>query len=178
MRAVRRRRRPAGSRGQSLTELAISVPILMVLLVGVAQVGALVYGAVTVDTAARDGARVAAQQPNNSGAYSNGAPVGTTVTCTTASTNPVCVAVVHSSGLVSGAVTTIKAEGCPGACANSPSCQATWVQDGEITVTVSYAVPVFIPLLGRVLADPGLSTRTVSAVVTVRVEPCTITEGR
>ncbi len=69
VRAVNRSRRP-GRRtaiGQSLVELALIGPLLLVLIVGGAQVGALVYGGISVATAAQEAARVASEQPINSG---------------------------------------------------------------------------------------------------------------
>ena len=71
MRAVSGRRRPECRRsrwnlGQALTELALVAPVLIVLLVGSAQVGSLAYGQVTVDTATREGVRIAAENPTNS----------------------------------------------------------------------------------------------------------------
>ena len=65
MRAVNRVRRSGRGRasGQSLVELALVAPILLVLIVGGAQIGALVYGGISVATAAQEGARVASEQP-------------------------------------------------------------------------------------------------------------------
>ena len=63
------------TRGQALVEFALVLPVLAVLLMGGAQVGALLYGQITLDTAARDGARAASQQPNQSQAFSNGSPL-------------------------------------------------------------------------------------------------------
>jgi Flp pilus assembly protein TadG len=66
------------SRGQALAEFALVLPFLVILLLGGAQIGALLYGQITLDTAARDGARIASQQPNLSGAFSSGAPLTVT----------------------------------------------------------------------------------------------------
>lgn len=67
MRAVRTRRR---IRGQALAEFAIAAPLLLVLLVGSAQVGIIAYGNVTIDTAAREGARLASERPVNATTFS------------------------------------------------------------------------------------------------------------
>lgn len=72
MRAVNRAPRRRRQRGQALAELAIVMPIIMVLLLGTAQVGAILYGQITVDTAAREGARAASYNPDTSGVYSAG----------------------------------------------------------------------------------------------------------
>lgn len=58
-----RRRRTAG---QALVEFALIAPALIVLLGGAAQVGEISYGAVTVSSAAREGASIAAEYPDRS----------------------------------------------------------------------------------------------------------------
>ena len=68
MRAVKLRRRR--SRGQALAEIALAGPLLLVLLVGSAQVGVIAYGNVTMDTAAREGARIASEAPVNATNFS------------------------------------------------------------------------------------------------------------
>lgn len=51
-------------RGQSIVELAISLPVLLLLLVGMADVARLYHYATAVTNAAREGAYFAAQRPN------------------------------------------------------------------------------------------------------------------
>ena len=180
MRAVNRpeRRLRRGGVGQSLVELALVAPILLVLIVGGAQVGALVYGGISVATAAQEGARVASEQPINSAAYvvsGSSTAVGPGATCPAAG-NPVCAAVSQAKGLLTSVNTTVAPGTAPG---SGTSCPPQSVGDGYITVTVSTNVPIFIPILNNVLANaPGGSFRTMSDKVTVRVEPCTLTNGK
>ena len=89
MRTVRvRRSRRRG--GQSLTELALIAPVLIVLLLAAGQFGVILFAAVSTDTAARDGARSAAQQPVRSGAFANGsAGVSASAGTIAANCNPV-----------------------------------------------------------------------------------------
>jgi len=96
-------RRPRG-RGQALVEFALVLPVLAVLLMGGAQVGALLYGQITLDTAARDGARAASQQPNQSQAFSNGTPQPM-AELATAINRTDSISTIHVSAL-SGAITT------------------------------------------------------------------------
>ena len=180
MRAVNRTRRTPrrGAHGQSLVELALLAPVLLVLIVGGAQIGALVYGGISVATAAQEGARVASEQPIKSSAYvvsGSSTAVGPGATCP-ASGNPVCAAVSQAKGLLTSVSTTIAPGTAPG---SGTSCPPKSVGDGYITVTVSANVPIFIPLLNNLLANtPGGSYRTMSDTVTVRVEPCTLTIGK
>ncbi len=119
VRATRNRRQ----QGQSLVEFGLVSLLLLMLAVGIGQLGFMLYAFVTVDSAARDGARVAAMEPNTSQAFKTGSPYSTTsateVQCdstestggaASSATNPVCVAVSKSSGLFSGSTTV---SGCP-----------------------------------------------------------------
>jgi Flp pilus assembly protein TadG len=54
----RTRRRRTGTRGQSLAEFALVIPIFLLLLLGLMDFGFLLYSRMTVINAARDGARV------------------------------------------------------------------------------------------------------------------------
>src|SRR5437588_721139 len=60
--AERRRRRRLG---QALVETAIAAPLLVVLLLGGAQVGSIAYDQVSLDTAAREGARAGVAAPTS-----------------------------------------------------------------------------------------------------------------
>ena len=94
-------RRHRGRRGQALIEVAIASPVLVVLLAGGAQFGSLAFGQVTVDTAAREGARTAVSSPVSSlGSFFSASGPTTTVCQGQASYpgNPVCQAVLDSPG--------------------------------------------------------------------------------
>jgi len=52
------------SPGQSLTELAISLPLLFMILLGVVDLGRLYYSYITITNAAREGARYGAANPS------------------------------------------------------------------------------------------------------------------
>lgn len=56
--------------GQSLAEMAMLLPVFIVLIGGAGQVGVIMFGNIAADTAARDAARYAAQYPIGSGAFS------------------------------------------------------------------------------------------------------------
>jgi len=177
MRAMRVRVR---TRGQALTELAVAAPLLVLLLVGGAQVGAIVYAQVTVDTAAREGARVASEQPFHSGAYlSDGTPASPAVTCSPALTpnNPACKAVWSSSGMLSSTSLQVSVGSGTFISSSAASCPPNTVGDGYVLVTVAYDAPVFVPLVDRFFST-GTGVHTVSTTVRERVEPCTLTSGQ
>ena len=179
MRAVSHRRRARGQGAQSMLEFALIGPVLLVLVVGAAQLGAILYAGVSVASAAHDGATVASEQPINSTAFAVSGPsgpvtVGPGYTCASGSTNPVCLAVTKSRGLLSSSATTIS----PGTLGTGSGCQPTWVPDGYVTVKVSNDVPIFVPFLNNLLANSaGASVRTITTTVTMRVQPCAMTAG-
>lgn len=89
-----------------MVETALAAPFVLLLLAGGAQVGSISYGQVTIDTAAREGARIATEHPmtaltaTSSGTsfFSGSGPAS--YTCNGASdTNIVCQAVYNSPGL-------------------------------------------------------------------------------
>jgi Flp pilus assembly protein TadG len=109
MRVQRLRRRR--SWGQSLVEMSLIAPALVVLAGGCGQVGIIAYGAASVETSARSAARIAAEYPNKSLDFVSALNV-TTYTCGQSPTDSltegsVCAAARASSGLISGAALTI-----------------------------------------------------------------------
>jgi TadE-like protein len=109
-------------RGQAIVEMALLAPILIVMLLGGAQVAEIAYGEVSVDTAAREGARAGALAPNSALAsagatwYSAATPSHqcTAGDFTPGSTgNPICVAVLDTRGLLDSNVFTTNPCGSP-----------------------------------------------------------------
>jgi hypothetical protein len=165
-------------------EFAMTAPILMFLLVGVAQVGVLYFTQIAVATAAREGARIAAENPGNTTLFANPASPGPPVNCSGSSIYA-CQAIYNSThnGNYGGLIdptqflgVTLTGSVYPG---SSPvQCvSARGTSDGVVTVAVSYRAPVFIPLLNGIFSDQGQNYRTVSTTVSVRVEPCESTNG-
>jgi Flp pilus assembly protein TadG len=102
MRGVRLRSRRRRL-GQAMVETALLAPILLVLLLGGMQVAYLGYDAVTIDTAAREGARVAVENAQTSLSFSSTSPTSYTCAANPASdSNPVCKAVAQNAGLLNG----------------------------------------------------------------------------
>jgi hypothetical protein len=89
-----------------MVETALAAPFVLMLLAGGAQVGAISYGQVTIDTAAREGARVATEHPvaaltsTSTGTVFFSTSTSTSYTCNGGTdTNPVCQAVYSAPGL-------------------------------------------------------------------------------
>jgi Flp pilus assembly protein TadG len=95
-------------RGQTMTELALVLPVLVVLVLGIAQFGVAFNNYVTLTDAARAGARVGAVSRNSS---------SPTSACTTAVRN--------AAGGLSQSNLTV-------------SCSSSWSIGSDVTVSASY----------------------------------------
>ena len=176
--------RTGARRGQALVELTMLMPLLLVCLLGAAQLGAILFTSVSVDGAARDGALAASESPIKSGAYTYNAGTGTFgdgsgITCSDSSppnpTNPVCAAWSQSATSLSSLSMVLSQGGTVG---SASGCPAVALPDGQVTVQASAAVPIFIPFIGGLFADSSTSgVHTDTDTVTMRVEPCNITDG-
>lgn len=117
-------------RGQSSVEVALLLPFVAVLLLGVVQVGLVVRDQVLVVHAAREAARAAAVDPAE-GAARDAAEAASALS-------------------PARLVVAVSGRGEPGS---------------RVSVTVSYASPTVVPVVGRLLGDV-----TVTARATMRVE--------
>jgi Flp pilus assembly protein TadG len=141
-----RLRRPAGSQsGQSLVEVALALPVLLLLLVGIIEIGRFAYYSIVVANAARAGAQYAAQ--NLATAYDNAG----------------IRRAARNDGQASGGITiTVPPPVHTGDCTvNPPVC--------HVEVTASGQVSPLFPLAGRftklVLPNPITFTSTVKMQV-------------
>lgn len=139
--------RRARSRGQSLVEFAIVVPVFMLFLGGVVQFGMIFWGQNTINQIVRDGGRYAATVTDCTG--TNSTVTKDVQDRTTALANGTILA-----GKLTVAVPTWSPAG---ACPDS-NAKVVWV-----TVSASGTVPIFFPWL------PG--NGTVSSAAQYRVEP-------
>ena len=74
--------RPPAERGQSLIELALAIPMLVVIVVGVLDLGRMYFTVIIINNAAREGARYLIQHPDDGNitdncTFYNGAYSGT-----------------------------------------------------------------------------------------------------
>lgn len=118
----------SNERGQTMTEFALILPILLVLLLGIAQFGIIFNNYLTLTDAARTASRKGAVSRNESD------PAGT------------C----RSAGYAAG--TDLKNPGTDFIL----TCSSSWQPGSDVTVTASY--PYDISLLGWVVASGRLNT--------------------
>ena len=101
-------------RGQSLVELALTLPVLLLLLVGVLDLGRVYFAHMTLTNASREGARYATSNPNDTTGIYNHAiaesqgsgivltPLSVSIGCASGCTsgNPVRVTVIYDFQLM------------------------------------------------------------------------------
>ena len=126
-------RHPRGEKGQSLTEFALVLPVLLIILAGVLDLGRLYYSYIAVTDAAAEGAAYAALHPQESrrGEVLRRAQEA-------------------SHGLVQVDSGMVKVE-CPTVASGAP-----------ITVTVSYSFTVATPLFNVIVPNGVLKLRAVA----------------
>lgn len=141
------RRRPLGRSGQATVETALALPVVLLALLAVVQVGVVVHHRLLVANAAREGARAAAVEPT---------PAAARAAAATAGLDPARLDVVlHSSSA-----------GAPGAGGPAAPIGHSGAGTGDrVTVTVRYRSPTRVPIVGHLLPDIPLAS-----AVTMRVE--------
>lgn len=124
--------------GQALVETAVTVPLLILLLVGVAELGRLAFAAIEVSNAARAGAAYGAQ---------NGGTASDTTGIATAAAND---AANLTSLSTTSSISCICSDGSAASCADNTACPNSHIEE---TVTVNTQA-AFDPMFHL----PGLPT--------------------
>ena len=133
--AITRYRRRSRSRGQSIVELALILPVLMLLVASALDLGRMFYSQVTITNAAREGAYEAAYQPTS---FQANAPCNST-------TNRVMCRVLSEA---KGSFVTVAKADVGLAC--SPSCAKAIGNTVTVTVTGNFTLltPIMAPFMG------------------------------
>lgn len=157
----RLRRRRNRSRGQTLVEFALILPVFLVLTLGVVD-GARVFSAyISITNGAREGALYAAQGTS----YLKWCSTTATVACpagysgTNQSTDPDNIAYriqQETSGLTQANL-LLSAPTCDNGTCNSSST--------TVTVQVRYSMTLFVPMISALMGSPVQMTATTSAVI-------------
>lgn len=164
---TRPRRNPdERSRGQTLVEFALVLPVFLLLTLGVVD-GARVFSAyIAVTNAAREGALYAAAGTN----YSKWCSTTTTVACPTGwsagnqSTDPDNIAFrvqQETQGLTQTAI-TLDPPTCADASGTTITCGSSAVR---VTVKVRYEMNLLVPVVGALLGSPVRMDATTSAMI-------------
>lgn len=128
----------SGSRGQALSEFAIVIPIVLLLFVGLFDIGRAVYAYTTISNAAREGGRVLiVDQTQNSGVYR--AQTEAANSATALGIVPASVTVDFWEPDLSGPCST-RTIGC------------------VAEVTVPYAYTAITPIIGRLIGPIAMSS--------------------
>jgi Flp pilus assembly protein TadG len=146
------------ARGQSIVELALILPILLLLVAAAIDLGRVFYSQITISNAAREGALEAAKNPDS---FQSGAACDAT-------TNRVMCRVVNES---TGSFITVRPADVAMACAPSP-CPATPVLGNMVEVTVDADFELITPILSSFIGGGGL-TLTSTATAQIAVVPPT-----
>lgn len=151
--AVRRDRgRP---RGQSLVELALILPVLMLLFAGALDLGRVFYSQITIENAAKEGALEASRNP---GSFDNTKPCDP-------DTNRVLCLVLNEA---KGSLYEIQAADVTMTCSTDP-CPTSPSFGDTVTVTVTGRFSLLTPLLAQVVG-PTVSM-SASATAQLGIEP-------
>lgn len=161
-----RRHNREGSRGQSLVEFALILPVFLLLTLGVVD-GARIFTAyIAITNGAREGALYAATGTN----YDKWCSTTTTVACPTGwtagkqSANPDNIAYrvqQETQGLTQASITLN-----PPTCADSAgTAMACGTSAASVTIKVNYQMTLFVPVVGMLLGNPVRMDATTSAMI-------------
>jgi hypothetical protein len=147
---------PGRARGQSVAEMAVALPLLVLLLCGLLDLGRAYYSYVTVTDAARDGARMLVTSSGGTGPGSAAGCTAVKAAVVDLDTSPTC----PTSGTSPAAADVLVGITCPdaGACVG-PSGGV------PVTVDVYYGFQLLTPLI-RSLVPGGVIALHGHAVMT------------
>ena len=177
---MRRLRHPSRGRGQGLVEFALVLPVFMVILIGMVDLGRAIWANNSVANAAREAARFAAVHGGSCKDLSSTAcgsssycPVGpkgpltavpaVSTSCPYPSPSKTAVRNTATGYLVGGGATSTVTVCYGTSCAGDTDSQSTNVRGTPVTVVVSTQVPM---ILGSFL---GFSTMTVNGTSTMLI---------
>ena len=161
-----RRRNPERSRGQTLVEFALIMPVFLMMTLGVVD-GARIFSAyISITNAAREGALYAASGTN----YTKWCSTTTTVACpatfTSAnqSANPDNIAyrVQQESQGLTAANVKLFVPTCADASGTTVTCGPSAVR---VTVKVEYTMTLFVPVVSTLMGSPVKMDATTSAMI-------------
>ena len=154
------------SRGQTLVEFALILPVFLLLTLGVVD-GARIFTAyIAITNAAREGALYAASGTN----FMNWCSSTSTVVCPAGATSSnqktdpdnIAYRVQAETGGLTQANVLLIAPTCADAGGTTITCSSS---AARVTVRVNYSMTLFVPLIGAILGSPVQMSATTSAVI-------------
>lgn len=150
-------------RGQSLTEFALVLPVLLLLFAGSLDLGRAYYYGIAATGAARDGARVAVSQPSGQGKGPGWQAVCDAVRADlSANISSISCGLSSGTPLVNQAVVVVT---CPDAAHDCSNSGGTPV-NADATVEVRYGFALVTPLLGWLVPSGVIQMHTAVQMVT------------
>ncbi len=144
-----------------MVEFAFVAPLAFLLLIGVVVLGMVVSDQVGLTNAVRTGARAAAicgSDPTGSTVLPDGKTPCTSTSGVDANVGSYALSVLRGiQGAVSApSITVVAPDG------TTSTSLATCRKGYTVVVSASFAQPLYVPMLGRVLGDSGSNTRTIN----------------
>lgn len=146
-------------RGQTLVEFALVIPVFILLLFGLLDLGRAVYSNNTLSQAAREGARLAAVEANWVGKSGSDCTAPTCPATTLGLKADVTTAVNHMAvglGVISSSQVTLTCDSRPST-GPSPDCALNNGTTNIVTVRVTYTYQPMTPILGQLFSSIGLA---------------------
>jgi len=158
----RTRRRAQRDAGVTAVEFALVAPLAFLLLLGVIVTGIVVTNQVALTNAVRDGVRAAAvcgSDPTGSTVLPDGVTPCTSSTGVDANVVTYVTTLLHNvqGGVSAPTVSVIASDG------TTTGTLANCRKGDTVQVTATFAQPLYVPLIGRLLGDAGGNTRTITA---------------
>jgi len=164
---LKRHRHGSHSRGQSIVELALILPVLMLLVASALDLGRMFYSQVTITNAAREGAYEAAYGPSS---FTANAP------CNKVSNRVMCRVLSEAKGSFVQVAKADVAVACSPSCAEAIGNTVTVTVNGHFTLLT----PIMAPFLGGnnvVLTSTATAQIITDPPVAAAVAPPTDTDG-
>jgi Flp pilus assembly protein TadG len=148
---LKRHRHGSHSRGQSIVELALILPVLMLLVASALDLGRMFYSQITITNAAREGAYEAAYGPSS---FTANAP------CHTATNRVMCRVLSEAKGSFVEVAKADVALACSPSCAEAIGNTVTVTVNGHFTLLT----PIMAPFLGG--NDVVLTSSATAQIIT------------
>ena len=141
---IKLRRAKKAEKGQAMVELALVLPILLLILLGIIEFGHIFYSYLVIQNATRDGARYGVVWDSSNNHYVTNTEVET---------------------VVRGKTTALQKSDTNLTVYITPTTESTKASGKNFEVNIKYNVPLFTPLWNNILPNPfPISAKTVMRI--------------